>query len=148
MKKMPQYSKVTLELDEEAATAVIAALVLYQRVAMGLWDLIVDAAPTILDERASSEELAADLLNVRSKWTTIDALKRTDQALNIRGTDRTCRVIYDVWQRMSEVRGRSVILLTGARIKVGIEYTDKMEPRLPTPPTDSENNFNRGLNHS
>ena len=144
MPKLPKYSKVTLELDEEAATAVIEALVLYQRVAMGLWDLIVDAAPTILDDRASSVELAADLLNVRTKWTTIDALKQTDAVLNIRGTDRTCRVIYDVWQRMSETRGRSVILLTGARIKVGLEYSDTMEPWLPTLPTVSDGLSNGG----
>ncbi len=109
---------ITLELDAEAARAVIAALDLYQRIAMGQWREIIDASPAVLGDDVDSGELGVALMALRGRWTTVDALRHPNAFLKIRTTHRTARVTYDIWQRMCETVERPAMPITGAQVTV------------------------------
>jgi hypothetical protein len=118
MDELTPAAKVILELDLEAARAVIASLDLYQRVAIGQWREIVDACPAVLGEGVNARELGDALMSLRSRWTAVEALCHPDAYLRIRTAHRRARVAYDVWQRMTETTERQAMPITGAHVTV------------------------------
>ncbi len=91
----------TLTTDAEGRRVLLAALDLFQRVAMGQWRSIPEASPEVLGMMATPFDAVGDaLMRVRCEWTTHEALRHPSASLGIRDAGRHAIVAYDIWHAL------------------------------------------------
>jgi hypothetical protein len=118
MKEPDITVNTVIELDIEALRAVIAALDLFMRVSVGQMQEIVVVSSALLISGMHSDDLCDALMELRGQWTSVETLRHRNSFLKIRNTHRSARVVYNVWQKLSETPDNTASPISRAHINV------------------------------
>ena len=110
---------VTIRCDGTTARVIRDALDLHQRIAMGQWRCIGDAAPNVTGYQHGSTGLGEALLRLRAAHTIVPALQHPTASLSIRAAGPDAMRACDAWHALGGgMTSRQTDRLTDAHITV------------------------------
>lgn len=96
----PAVALTAIVVDAAGHHVILAALDLYQRVAMGQWSDLPDHAPNI-GFHLTRHEVGAELTRLRARHTaTPAALQHPSASLGIAAAGDNARLAYDLWHAL------------------------------------------------